>query len=75
MFTPKVMQRENLKHGPIALIDENMVNIAIIDPELQAKTMAGLSEVRARKGIIVSLSAKDNSMAQKTSNYSFPFKL
>ena len=29
-----------LKHGPIALIDESMVNIAIVGPELFDKTVA-----------------------------------
>ncbi len=42
-----------LKHGPIALIDENLVNIAIVGPELLEKTISNVEEVKARKGVIV----------------------
>lgn len=42
-----------LKHGPIALIDENIVNIAIVGPELMDKTISNLEEVKARRGIMV----------------------
>lgn len=42
-----------LKHGPIALIEENMVNIAIVGPELLEKTISNVEEVKARRGIIV----------------------
>lgn len=42
-----------LKHGPIALIDESIVNIAIIGPELLEKTISNVEEVKARRGIIV----------------------
>lgn len=42
-----------LKHGPIALIEESMVNIAIVGPELLEKTISNVEEVKARRGIIV----------------------
>jgi glucosamine--fructose-6-phosphate aminotransferase (isomerizing) len=42
-----------LKHGPIALIDENIVNIAIVGPELLEKTISNVEEVKARRGFIV----------------------
>ncbi len=42
-----------LKHGPIALIDENMVNIAVVGPELLEKTISNVEEVKARRGIMV----------------------
>ena len=42
-----------LKHGPIALIDENIVNIAVVGPELLEKTISNVEEVKARRGIIV----------------------
>ncbi len=42
-----------LKHGPIALIDENIVNIAVVGPELLEKTLSNVEEVKARRGIIV----------------------
>jgi glucosamine--fructose-6-phosphate aminotransferase (isomerizing) len=50
-----------LKHGPIALIDENIVNIAIVGPELLEKTISNVEEVKARRGIIVIVGPKDNS--------------
>lgn len=50
-----------LKHGPIALIDENIVNIAVVGPELLEKTVSNVEEVKARRGIIVVVGPKDNS--------------
>lgn len=47
-----------LKHGPIALIDNEMVNIALIGPELFDKTLSNIQEVKARKGCIVSVGQK-----------------
>lgn len=44
-----------LKHGPIALIDEEMVNIAIVGPELYDKTVSNIQELKARKAIIVTI--------------------
>ncbi|TDJ05727.1 MAG: glutamine--fructose-6-phosphate transaminase (isomerizing) [Deltaproteobacteria bacterium] len=44
-----------LKHGPIALIDEKMVNIAIVGPELFDKTVSNIQEIKARKGIIIGI--------------------
>ncbi len=42
-----------LKHGPIALIDHEMVNIAVMGEDLFEKSISNVQEVRARKGIIV----------------------
>jgi glucosamine--fructose-6-phosphate aminotransferase (isomerizing) len=44
-----------LKHGPIALIDENVVNIAIVGPELFEKTISNIQEIKARRGVIVGI--------------------
>ncbi len=49
-----------LKHGPIALIDENLVNIALVGPELFDKTISNVEEVKARRGIIVVVGPKDS---------------
>lgn len=49
-----------LKHGPIALIDENIVNIAVVGPELLEKTISNVEEVKARRGIIVIAGPKDS---------------
>ncbi len=49
-----------LKHGPIALIDENIVNIAIVGPELLEKTVSNVEEVKARRGVIIIVGPKNN---------------
>ena len=42
-----------MKHGPIALIDENFPTIAVApDDEVREKTISNLEEIRARKGPI-----------------------
>ncbi len=58
-----------LKHGPIALIDEEMVNIAIVGPELKDKTVSNIQEIKARKGIIVSIGPEDDKNLKKMSDY------
>ena len=49
-----------LKHGPIALIDENIVNIAIVGPELLEKTLSNVEEVKARRGLMVVVGPDNN---------------
>ncbi len=49
-----------LKHGPIALIDENIVNIAVVGPELLEKTLSNVEEVKARRGIMVVVGPKNH---------------
>jgi glucosamine--fructose-6-phosphate aminotransferase (isomerizing) len=49
-----------LKHGPIALIDEDIVNIALVGPELLEKTLSNVEEVKARRGIIVVVGPKNH---------------
>jgi glucosamine--fructose-6-phosphate aminotransferase (isomerizing) len=44
-----------LKHGPMALIDEQVVNLAIVGPELFEKTISNIQEIKARKGIIIGM--------------------
>lgn len=54
-----------MKHGPIALIDENMpvVFIATKD-EIYDKVMSGISEVRARRGRVIAIATEgDTSIA------------
>ena len=61
-----------LKHGPIALIDENMVNIAIIGPELKEKTLSNVQEIKARKGFTVVLGPRGDASVEKAANYFIP---
>ncbi|HHO56288.1 MAG TPA: glutamine--fructose-6-phosphate transaminase (isomerizing), partial [Trueperaceae bacterium] len=50
-----------MKHGPIALIDENMPIVAIATAsELYEKTISNIQEVKARDGIIISLANPDD---------------
>ncbi|MFH0789080.1 MAG: glutamine--fructose-6-phosphate transaminase (isomerizing) [Pseudomonadota bacterium] len=46
-----------MKHGPIALIDEKMPTVFLApDNEIQEKVLSNIEEVRARGGIIIALS-------------------
>ena len=61
-----------LKHGPIALIDEEMVNIALVGPELFEKTVSNVHEIKARKGIIVGIGPRNNEELMGLSDYYIP---
>jgi glucosamine--fructose-6-phosphate aminotransferase (isomerizing) len=61
-----------LKHGPIALIDEEMVNIALVGPELFEKTVSNVHEIKARKGIIVGIGPRNNEELMSLSDYYIP---
>ena len=60
-----------LKHGPIAMIDEEMVNVALVGPELFEKTVSNIQEIKARKGIILSIGPRDNAELEELSDYYF----
>lgn len=60
-----------LKHGPIALFDENMVNIAIVTSDLYEKTLSNAQEVKARKGVMVIVGEGENKDLQEISNFYF----
>lgn len=61
-----------LKHGPIALIDEEMVNIALVGPELFEKTVSNVQEIKARKGIIVGIGPRNNEELMGLSDFYIP---
>ncbi len=61
-----------LKHGPIALIDEEIVNIAIVAPDLYEKTISNVQENKARKGIIVVIGQVGESEGMRLSDYYIP---
>lgn len=60
-----------LKHGPISLIDEKMVNIAIITPELFEKTYSNAQEVSARRGVMVIVGEENNKDLKDIADYYF----
>lgn len=64
-----------LKHGPISLIDESMVNIAIITPQLYEKTFSNAEEVKARRGIMFCIGDKSNLNLNNFSDYFFGFNI
>ena len=64
-----------LKHGPIALIDEEMVNVALVAPDLFEKTVSNIQEIKARKGIIVGVGPRGNQELQALSHYYIPLGL
>ena len=51
-----------LKHGPIALIDESVVTVAVIQAEepFFSKSLSNLNEVKARKGKVIIISDATN---------------
>jgi len=59
-----------MKHGPIALIDENMpvVFIATQDHTYE-KILSNIEEVKARKGVIVTLISKEDKKISELSDY------
>jgi len=61
-----------LKHGPIALIDEEMVNIAIVDPTLYEKTRSNVEEVKARRGVIVIIGPEGDKYLEDIADYYIP---
>ncbi len=61
-----------MKHGPIALIDENMpvVFIAVRD-EVYQKVISNMQEVKARKGNIVAIATEGDEDIKKYANHVF----
>lgn len=58
-----------LKHGPLALIDEQVPVIVIIPPgDDYSKTMTNLEEVKARGAIVLSVGAKGDANIGENSN-------
>ena len=61
-----------LKHGPIALIDEHIVNIAIVGPELLEKTVSNIEEVKARRGRMVVVGPQNSPEIEQLSDHYIP---
>jgi glutamine---fructose-6-phosphate transaminase (isomerizing) len=50
-----------MKHGPLAMIDENFPTLAIAtDSSLLEKTYSNIQEIRARKGPVVAIATDGN---------------
>ena len=61
-----------LKHGPIALIDQDMVNIAIVAPDLYEKTISNIREVKARKGLVVIIGPENDRGLEQLGDFYIP---
>lgn len=58
-----------MKHGPIAMLDENLPVVAIVpDSELREKTLSNVEECRARKAPIIMLAAEGDEGAREHAN-------
>ena len=59
-----------MKHGPIALIDENMPVVFIApQDESFSKILSNIEEVKARKGCIITITDKENTSLESLSNF------
>lgn len=62
-----------MKHGPIALVDENMpvVFIAIKDSTYD-KVLSNIEEVKARKGKVIAIISEDDKQIKSLVDYVIP---
>jgi len=59
-----------MKHGPIALIDEHTPSVILIPTDsMYEKTMSNLQEVRARKGPIIALASEGDARIEKVADH------
>jgi len=66
------IQAAELKHGPIALIDENMPTV-VLAPEsyILDKVKSNVAEIKARKGRIISVVTEANREMDELSDFKF----
>ncbi len=59
-----------MKHGPIALVDENMPVVFIANHSaLYEKVVSNMMEVKARKGVVVAIITKGDTNIKKIADY------
>ena len=59
-----------MKHGPIALIDENMPVVFLATKSTLSKKLLGnIEEVKARKGLIIVIANENNEAIKKFADY------
>ena len=59
-----------MKHGPIALVDENMPTVFIATKsDTSSKILSNMQEVRARNGVIIAITNENNSEIKKIADY------
>jgi glutamine---fructose-6-phosphate transaminase (isomerizing) len=58
-----------MKHGPIALVDENTPSVFICPKDaIYGKTMSNLEEVKARKGKVIAIASEGDDSIAKTAD-------
>mgnify|MGYP001204212246 FL=1 len=59
-----------MKHGPIALIDENLPVVALVtNDESRDKMLNNISEVKVRGGIVISVTTEGDDIVANNSDY------
>ena len=59
-----------MKHGPIALIDENMpVVVVATKDDTYEKIINNIQEIKARKGMVIAIVTKGDDIIRKMANY------
>jgi glutamine---fructose-6-phosphate transaminase (isomerizing) len=59
-----------MKHGPIALIDENMpVFVIATNPSAYEKVVSNIQEVKARKGVVIALVTEGDEIIKKIADF------
>jgi len=59
-----------MKHGPIALIDENLPVVAIAtESSVRDKMLSNMQEVKARGGIVIAVSHEQDADVTKLADY------
>ncbi|MBI5472907.1 MAG: glutamine--fructose-6-phosphate transaminase (isomerizing) [Ignavibacteriae bacterium] len=59
-----------MKHGPIALIDENMPVVFVVPKDgIYEKVMSNLQEVKARRGRIIAIANEDDTEIDKLADF------
>jgi glucosamine--fructose-6-phosphate aminotransferase (isomerizing) len=59
-----------MKHGPIALIDENMPVVFIVPKDaIYEKVLSNMQEVRARRGKIIAIANEDDNEIEKLADH------
>ncbi len=59
-----------MKHGPIALIDENMpVVVVATNKGTYDKVVSNIQEIRARKGVIIAIVTKGDTEVKRLADY------
>ncbi len=60
-----------MKHGPIALIDENMPSVFIVPKDsVYEKVISNIEEIKSRKGIVIAIASENDDKIDKLVDYS-----